>query len=64
MKTDEKKKSVARKMLGWREHGSAAFKYTDFHKRSQKGKGSLNIPKGEKNEGNTMMEGRNENNRQ
>lgn len=29
----------------------------------KKGKGSLEIPKGEKNEGNTMMEGKNEHNR-
>lgn len=33
-------------------------------KRSQKGRESLNIPRGEKNEGNKMMEGKNENNRQ
>ena len=32
-------------------------------KMKDKGKESLNIPKGEKNEGNKMQEGRNENNR-
>jgi len=76
MKSDDKKKTIAKKMSG-NPPGLAARNNRmaleiDRHNRSwngkeyayKKGKGSLNIPKGEKNEGNRMMEGPNENNRQ
>ena len=47
-----------------RKHKIGAVKGQPMYKfREQKGKESLNIPKGEKNEGNKMQEGRNENNR-
>lgn len=54
MKLSDKKKVMAKKM-----HGMINGRV----KASQKGRGSLEIPRGEKNEGNTMVEGKNENNR-
>jgi hypothetical protein len=64
----EKKKEIAGKMsLGERNRNGERLSWAEHKQRlgtkSQKGKESLNIPKGEKNENNKMMEGKNENNR-
>ena len=62
---DKKKMEIALKMVHKAgKESKRAYGYKDFHKRSQKGRESLNIPRGEKNEGNNMYEGKNENNRQ
>ena len=64
MKSD-KKKAIAHKMH-WKVESNdnyASMRELYNSMKKKKGKSSLNIPKGEKNEGNRMMEGRNENNR-
>lgn len=70
MKIDSKKKSMARKMLdGKGKWESAEYVGNTTHRLNkhskQKGRESLEIPfsKTGKNEGNKMMEGRNEHNR-
>lgn len=76
MKLDDKKKNMAGKMQDDKKHyrllasmegqSSKRKYYKDRIKdiaKQQKGKESLNIPRGEKNENNHMMEGPNEHNR-
>lgn len=70
MKLSDKKKGVAGKMahvkLGKEKLKNFAYRITDHKDRllkehgSQKGRESLNIPKGEKNMGNKLYEGKNE----
>jgi hypothetical protein len=72
MKLDDKKKEIAGKMKPIcadrsckdQSHKHSWMGHHEKGKWKQKGKESLNIPRGEKNEGNKMMEGKNENNRQ
>ena len=68
---EEKKKEIAGKMrikshtlMGTPSTKDYSKERKYNRKAYQKGKESLNIPRGEKNEGNNMYEGKNENNRQ
>ena len=60
---EKKKKELASKMVRHEKSGNAYVSHLTGKEEKQKGKESLNIPKGEKNEGNKMEEGKNENNR-